>query len=145
MMQRILITVVSALILFISGITLAQSPPFSLVTITGETATKFNRVSLFESGSAKEPLKTEYVSEFDGQYSIDVNIPDDMRKKEQYYVTDMRFWKDKNENGIKDSGEPVSECHFIIWVPAAEKIFMQIYKGSKHSIDSSVFYYHYNQ
>ena len=142
--MRFLFVIIPFSIFFGSCESLAQSPPFSLITLTGQTSTTYNRVSLFESGSATEPVKTEFVSDFDGQYSIDVNIPEDMRQKDSYYFTDMRFWADTNENGVKDSDERISECHFIIWVPSLEKIFLQIYKGAKYPIDSSLYYYNYN-
>jgi hypothetical protein len=133
--------IVSAI--FVCNIALAQSPPFSTITISGQAKDIFNKVSLFEKGSSKTPFKTEYISSYDGEYSIDVDIPDDMRKKGNYFYTDMRFWKDKNDNGRKDPGEPISQCHFIIWVPSYDKIFFQVYKGPKYEIDSSNFKYDY--
>ena len=134
---------ISVSFIFLCSVALAQSPPFSTVTIAGETATKFNKVSLFESGGSKKPFKTEYISEYDGRYSIDVDIPYDMRKKASYLFTDMRFWGDKNDNGIKDPGEPISECHFIIWVPSAQIVYMQVYKGKQYQFKSSTIKYDY--
>lgn len=138
-----MVTIVS--VIFFSSVSFAQSPPFSRVTITGKTDTKFNKVSLFKSGRSTQPFKTKYISEHDGHYSIDVRIPDDMRKKGSYLFTDMRFWGDKNDNGIKDPGEPISECHFIIWVPSAKTVYMQVYEGSKYLVESSVLNYHYQK
>jgi hypothetical protein len=123
-------------------VALAQTPPFSMVTIEGETETKFNKVSLFESGGSKKPFKTSYILD-DGQYSIDVDIPSDMQKKDTYLFTDMRFWRDKDDNGIKDPGEPISECHFIIWVPSAHMVYMQVYKGPKYPFEYSLLNYYY--
>ena len=115
------------------------------MTITGKTDTKFNKVSLFRTGRSRQPFKTKYVSEYDGHYSIDVRITDDMRRKDDYLFTDMRFWGDKNDDGIKDPGEPISECHFIIWVPSAQKVYMQVYEGSKYLFESSILNYHYKK
>jgi hypothetical protein len=143
--MRFLLIVISVLIILLCSVTLAQSPPFSTVTISGETETRFNKVCLFESGGSKEPFKTEYISQYDGQYSIDVDIPDDMRENDSYLFTDMRFWGDKNDNGIRDPGEPISECHFIIWVPSEQIVYMQVYKGPKYTFESSNLTYHYKK
>jgi hypothetical protein len=143
--MRFLLIVISVSVIFWCSVVLAQSPPYSIVTIQGETNTKFNKVSLFESGASKEPFKTEYISEYDGQYTIDVDIPSDMRKKDSYLFADMRFWGDKNDNGIRDPGEPVSECHFIIWVPSAQIVYMQVYKGSKYPFNTSILNYDYKK
>ena len=143
--MRFLLVVISVSAVFLCSVALAQSPPYSTVTITGETATKFNKVSLFKSGGSRKPFKTEYISEYNGQYSIDVDIPYNMRKKDSYFFTDMRFWGDKNDNGIRDPGEPISECHFIIWVPSAQIVYMQVYKGSKYRFESSILNYHYKK
>ena len=140
--MRLLLVVISVSVIFWFSVALAQSPPFSTVTIEGETETKFNKVSLFESGGSKEPFKTSYIS-YDGQYSIDVDIPYDMRKKDSYLFTDMRFWGDNNDNGIRDPGEPISECHFIIWEPSAHIVYMQVYKGPTHPFEYSLLNYHY--
>ena len=59
----------------------AQSPPFSKLTITGKTKSIFNKVSLFENGSSKKPFKTEKIFYSDGEYSIKIDIPRDMKKK----------------------------------------------------------------
>jgi hypothetical protein len=66
-----------------------------------------------------------------------------MRKKDNYLFTDIRFWGDKNDNGIKDPREPISECHFIILVPPAHIVYMQVYKGTKYSFDYYTLTYHY--
>ena len=87
--MRFLLVVISVSAIFLCSLALAQSPPFSTVTITGEADTKFTKVCLFKSGRSKEPFKTEYVSESDGQYSIDVDIPHDMLKKDNYFFTDI--------------------------------------------------------
>ena len=132
-------------VIFFCNAALAQSPPFSTITITGETKDIFNKVSLFKKGSSKTPFKTKYISSYDGKYRIDVNIPDDMRKKGNYLYTDMRFWKDKNDNGIKDPDESISRCHFIIWIPSIKKVYLQVYKGPKYEIKSSTFKYDYKE
>ena len=141
--MRFILTIMSVLLFFLCIEAFATSPPFTSVTISGKTNTKFNKVSLFESGSATEPYKSEEVLYYNGKYRIRVDIPSDMRKKNKYYSADMRFWGDTNENGIKDEGEPVSECHFIIWVPSANQVYMQVYKGEKHTIESPYFKYYY--
>ena len=140
-MRILLLT--SLLVLFLPSGTSAQSPPLSMVTVKGRTDTRFNRVSLFASGGAHVPFRTEDLSAHRGQYSINVNIPSDMRKKANYYFTDMRFWGDNNNNGVKDPGEPISQCHFIMWVPAARKVYMQVYQGKRYPIESPVLTYHY--
>ena len=134
------------LLLFIAifsfaNIVTAQSPPFSKITISGTTNEIFDKVSLFESGGSNKPIKTENVSSAGGSYSISVNIPEDMRQKKDYYFTDMRFWQDKNSNGIRDAGEYKSKCHFIIWVPESNKVFLQVYKGPEYEIKSTFFEY----
>ena len=120
---------------------LAQSPPLKRITISGDTTSDFNMVSLFEGGDSVEPIKTQEIS--GGHYSIDVKIPDDMNKKDNYYSTDMRFWNDKNQNGIKDNDELASQCHFIVWIPALNQIYMQVYEGKRYPIKYSNFYYQY--
>lgn len=130
-------------VMFFCNAALAQSPPFSTITITGETKDIFDKVSLFEKGGSKTPFKTETVSSYDGEYSIDVEIPDDMSEKGNYLFTDMRFWGDTNYNEIKDPGEPISECHFIIWIPSIKKVYLQVYQGPKYEIKSSTFKYNY--
>ena len=126
-----------------SGLT--QSPPFSTVTIKGKTANIYNRVSLFKSGRSRIPLKTEKIWSDDGEYSIDIDIPDDMHRKGEYFYTDMCFWKDSNENGERDPGEATSCCHFIIWIPSRNKILFQVYQGPLYEIDSSLFKYNYKR
>lgn len=122
----------------------AQSPPFSAITISGKTKSTFNKVSLFESGSARTPIKSENVSSWDGGYSITIDIRNDMRGRDNYYYTDMRFWNDQNSNGVRDSGEPISQCHFIMWLPPANKLYLQVYQGPRYEITSSSFKYDYN-
>jgi hypothetical protein len=119
----------------------AQGPPVKLLEIKGKTNEKFNRVSLFNSGSDVRPEKTSYVTS--GWYSIKINIPHDMHEKGKYYITDMRFWGDINDNGKVDSDEPKSQCHFIIWETRSNKITMQIYKGPELEITKSIFEYNY--
>ena len=76
-------------------------------------------------------------------FIADVNLTRDMRQKDNYFFTDMRFWHDENSNGIKDSGEKRSKCHFIIWIPASNRVYLQVYKGPKYEITSSFFEYIY--
>ena len=120
----------------------AQGPPFEHLEIKGKTNEKFNRVSLFSSGSDVSPHKTSYVTS--GWYSLKIKIPQDMHDKGQYFITDMRFWGDKNNNGIKDPGEPISECHFIIWVPSTQIVYMSIYNVPKYHFKSSILEYNHN-
>lgn len=124
---------------------MAQSPPFETITITGKTKDTFTKVSLFEKGGSKVPFKTEDVFYLDGGYKIEIKIPDDMKKKDNYFFTDMRFWTDKNENGKKDPGEDISECHFIMWYPEYNKVFLQVYKGQRYDITESNFTYDYSE
>ena len=141
--MRFILAAITVSVLFFCSVSAAESPPFQTVTITGKAKDLYDKVSLFEKGSSKKPLKTIQVSQPDGTYSMVVNIPEEMRKKENYFYTDMRFWGDKNDNGMKDPGEPISECHFIIWVPSAKVVFMQVYKGPRHQFKSSTLEYDY--
>jgi hypothetical protein len=143
-MIRAFPTIAVLIALIISHLAFAQSPSIKNLTIKGKTLSKFNRVALFEGGRSKRPFKVESVSST-GKYSISVSIPSDMRQKQDYLYTDMRFWNDKNGNGIKDSGEPKSECHFIIYVPSIDRLYLQVYKGDRYDIDSSVFVYNYRK
>jgi len=138
-----LLTVVAVLAILFSGYAFAQSPPYSSITITGETEDVFNKVCLFKSGGAKIPLKTGYLSSYDGSYRMKISIPSDMVERDNYYFTDMRFWGDDNSNNKRDSGEMISACHFIIWVPDTQELFMQIYQGEKIPIESSTLEYDY--
>ena len=133
------------ILLFFCNAALAQSPPFSILTISGKTKEYYNRVSLFEKGSLKTPFQTEYVSSPDGEYSIDIEIPEDMTEHQDHLFTDMRFWTDRNDNDVKDPGEPISKCHFIIWVPAHQKLYLKVYKGPQYEIKSSEFEYDYKE
>ena len=133
----------SVLVLCLGSESSAQSPPFPMVTVTGKTAARFNRVSLFASGGLTVPIKTEDISAPDRHYSIQVNIPADMHGKDSYFFTDMRFWGDTNGNGVKDPDEPLSQCHFIIWSPAAHRFYMQVYQGKRYPIKTSVLNYDY--
>lgn len=132
-------------LLFINA-AFAQYPPFSAVTIIGKTKPGYyNRVSLFKNGAAKRPIKTSNVSK-DGTYNISISIPADMHYKNGYYVTDMRFWKDENLNGIKDDDETwYSACHFVGWMPSKRQVFMQVYNGGMYKITSRNFTYNYNK
>jgi hypothetical protein len=121
----------------------AQSPPFSTITISGKVKGTYNKVSLFESGSARTPIKSETISSWDGGYSITINLRSDMRGRDNYHFTDMRFWEDKNSNGVRDPGEPISQCHFIMWFPTANKIYLQVYQGPRYEITSYSFNYDY--
>jgi hypothetical protein len=134
--------VISAAILF-GSVVYAQSPPFSTITISGKTQSIFNMVSLFESGRSRVPIKSENISSWDGGYSITIDMRNDMHAKDNYYYTDMRFWHDKNGDGVRNLGEPISQCHFIIWVPATNKVYLKVYEGSKYEITSSSFNYDY--
>ena len=114
----------------------SNKPPFSTVTIYGKTDTKFNRVSLFKSGGAAKPYKTTQIGS-SGKYSITIRIPKDMIEKGGYYMSDMRFWKDDNNNRIKDKGEPRSQCHFVMWHPEHKKVVMQVYQGNTYEINKT--------
>ena len=129
-----------SLLFFCNG-TFAQSPPFTILTISGTTKEFYNKVSFFEKGSPKTPFKTEYIS--DGEYSIDIAIPEDLTKHQDHLFTDMCFWTDLNDNDVIDSGESVSQSHFIMWVPSQEKLYLKIYKGQQYEINASEFEYNY--
>ena len=142
-MKNYFIVLTACMTLFLwSSLVFAESnqPPFDSVIIYGKTAQKFNSVSLFESGRSKKPHKTAKILS-GGKYSISIRIPKDMRKRDSKYLTDMRFWNDANNNGIKDQGEAISQCHFIIWHPEYNKVIMKIYKGPTHEINLSNFKY----
>ncbi len=141
--MHFIVAIVSILVMCSCGVSFAQSPPFRKVTIEGEAKEIYNKVCLSENGSAKEPFKTEYISEYYGTYSIDIDIPYDMKEKDNYLYADMRFWGDKNENGMRDPGEPISQCHFIIWVPSANIVYLQVYKGPKYQFETSSMKYDY--
>lgn len=141
--MRVIVAIVSILIMWSCGVSFAQSPLFRKVTIKGEAKDIYNKVCLFENGRAKKPFKTEYISESYGTYSIDIDIPYDMKEKDNYLYTDMRFWGDKNENGIRDPGEPISQCHFVIWVPSANIVYLKVYKGPKYLFKASSMKYDY--
>ncbi len=137
-MNKAIIIFFVCILIYSTGNSFAQSqkPPFSTVTIHGKTDKKFNRVSLFKSGSSTKPYKTKNIGS-GGSYSISILIPKDMIKKEGYYVTDMRFWTDDNNNSIKDENEPRSQCHFIMWHPEYKKVVMKIYQGDTYEITRS--------
>jgi hypothetical protein len=120
----------------------SSEPPFPSITISGELNDKYDRVSLFTDGSAGAPLKTEYVKS-SGRYSITIYLPEDLKENDNYYSIDMRFWKDKNDNGERDSTDSYSQCHFIIWDPQSGKVFLKVYKGQRYEITSSDFEYDY--
>ena len=135
-------------LLFVSGVlicgtALAQNPPFSSVTITGKTADVYNKVCLLKGGSEKIPLRTVSISDYDHKYRLAIRIPTDMVHKGDYYSTDMRFLGDNNRNGKIDPGEPLSCCHFIIWVPATNALYMQVYEGPTYPFASSTLEYDY--
>ncbi len=109
-------------IIFGRQVGFAQSLPFSSLIIVGKIRPIYNKVSLFESGRSHIPLKTSSVSSR-GRYSIKVNIPKDLVRTKDYFYIDVRFWRDENDNNIKDPSEPISRCHFIIWLPQAHKVF----------------------
>lgn len=137
------LVLVTATILLSCNLAADQSPPFSTIRISGKVEGPYDRVSLFASGRSKTPIKTEPVSPVGGQYTIDVSMLNDMRKNDDYRFTDMRFWKDTNGNGIKDPGEPISQCHFIMWFPAKGKVYLQVYDGPRYEIASQAFTYNY--
>lgn len=143
--MRSIVAIISIMVMCSFGVSFAQSPPFRKVTIEGKAKGIYNKVCLFENGGASVPFKTEYISDYDGTYSIDIDIPNDMKRKGNYFYTDMRFWGDKNENGIRDPGEPISECHFIIWVPLANIVYLQVYEGPKYRFKTSSMKYDYNR
>lgn len=119
----------------------AQAPPFKSLVIKGVTDSKFTYTSLFRSGKDVRPYKTS--NNNSGWYHLKINIPQDMNDKGSYYVTDMRFWGDKNNNGKYDSGEPRSQCHFITWDKQTNKVMMQVYDGPEYEIKKSSFKYDY--
>jgi hypothetical protein len=72
---------VTATILLSCNIAAAQSPPFATIRISGKVGGPYDRVSVFESGLSKTPIKSEFISAVDEQYTIDVSMLNDMRKK----------------------------------------------------------------
>jgi hypothetical protein len=75
---------VAASLVFPSGPAPAQSPPFSTVTISGTARTGYTKVGLFKGGSARKPFKTADISPDDRTYTLEVNIPEDMKKYQTY-------------------------------------------------------------
>jgi hypothetical protein len=120
-----------------------KAPPYKTLKIYGVVNKKYDRVSLFRSGGSTKPYKTSRVRS-NGKYSLSISIPKDMKQKDDYYLTDMRFWKDKNKNGIKEKGELRSECHFIIWYPSHRKVVMNIYDGPTHDLSAPKVEYNYH-
>jgi hypothetical protein len=139
-------------ILFLAGIILlcfcsysfaaSKKPPFASVTIYGKTDNKFNKVSLFKSGGDTKPYKTIKIDS-NGKYSMNIRIPQDMIKKEGYYLSDMRFWNDGNNNQVKDEGESISQCHFVMWYPDYNKVVMQVYQVETFEINTSELSYNW--
>jgi hypothetical protein len=123
------------------GTSAAQSPPFSKVTISGHVYGPYNRVSLFECGESTTPLKTSEISPTTREYSIVVNIPDDMRSDQNSKFTDMRFWNDRNYEGVRKPNDETSRCHFIEWYPESDKVYLQVYDGPRYRIKSENFTY----
>ena len=121
----------------------ASSPPFRTVTISGTTPAGFTKVSLFEGGGTELPYKTEAIS--DGKYSMTISIPSEMKNMGDHFFTDMRFWSDTNQDGFLDDNEPRSQCHFIIWLPSASLVYLEIYKGARHIFNSAEFQYNYKE
>ncbi|HEC67894.1 MAG TPA: hypothetical protein ENI35_03665 [Candidatus Desulfofervidus auxilii] len=60
--MRLYFYVVLTSVMLFNSTALAQSPPFSTITITGETKNIFNKVCLFEKGSSKTPFKLNFDS-----------------------------------------------------------------------------------
>lgn len=137
-MKKIVVVLLMIFCLGLVGNVFARSsrpkPPFTSVVIYGRADTKYNRVSLFKSGSDTRPYKTAMVSA-NGMYTMRISIPSNMIKKQGYYLTDMRFWNDSNDNRIKDNDETRSQCHFIQWYPDHGKVIMQVYNGPTYEID----------
>ncbi|MGC9195807.1 MAG: hypothetical protein ACP5IL_10185 [Syntrophobacteraceae bacterium] len=138
--MRYLIVVLSFWAL-VCGTSAAQSPPFSQITISGRVYGPYNRVSLFESGESTTPLKTVDISPTTREYSIVVNIPDDMRNYQNMLFTDMRFWNDPNYDGVLKPTDQVSRCHFVEWHPGSGKLYLQVYGGPRYRIESENFTY----
>lgn len=109
----------------------------SSVTISGTAKENFEVVALFEDGKSVKPIRYVHIDPTARQYSITIAIPGDMRTNGNIYFIDMRFWKDVNGNGIREHGEPLSQCHFIIWDPKTNEVYMQVYKGSKYPMSSN--------
>lgn len=130
-------------LIFFCSAAWSQSPSFTILTISGTTKEFYNKVSLFEKDSPDVPFKSEYTS--DGTYRIDIQIPEDLTEYQDHLFTDMRFWGDRNDNDVKDSGEPISESHFIMWVPKQNKLYFKVYKGPQIEINSSEFEYDYQE
>ena len=61
--MRLVLTVIIVSVVFFCSLSSARTPPFGTVTITGETKDIYNKISFFEKGSSKGPLKTEPIED----------------------------------------------------------------------------------
>ena len=141
--MRFLVGGIVAAAIFYFNLVFAEAPPFSSLTISGKVAEDYNKVALFEKGSSKTPLKTGYISKDTGTYQIIIDLSKDFPLKDLYSYIDLRFWDDKNDNGIKEGDESISECHLIVWIPATSKIYFKICDGSNVDIKSPSLIYDY--
>ena len=118
-----------------------QEPLFSVLKITGAATKKYNKVALFKDGSDRNGKSVSKLMGASGYYSMTIDLKKDMVKKGNSYSIDLRFWKDDNDNDIRDKGEYSSKCNFIIWVPALNKVYIQPYGGKRIEVTSSDFEY----
>jgi len=125
--------------LFLTDLLSAQEPPFDTLKISGAASRKFNKVALFDNGSDRTGKSISRLTGASGYYRINIDIKKDMIKKGKTYAIDLRFWKDDNNNNIRDKEEYSSNCNFIIWVPALNKVFLQPYGGKRIEITSANF------
>ena len=126
---------------FLTFTLFSQEPPFSVLEISGAATKKYNKVALFKDGSDRNGKSISRLMGASGYYSMTINLKKDMIKKGNSYSIDLRFWKDDDDNDIRDKGEYSSMCNFIIWVPALNKVFLQPYNGKRVEITSSTFEY----
>lgn len=118
-----------------------NTPPYSSITITGLAKPPHSNVGLFKNGQSSEPIKTEKVDSNSHKYSIKIDILKDMAFDQGVYVVDMRFWEDANSNGLREKSEFRSACHFVVWDPSNNKVYMEVYNGSKYEINFEMLSY----
>ena len=117
---------------------------FSVLVIKGTLPSRFNAVGLFDGGADRSANKLGIVS--DGSYRITIDQYRDMNRYESafgaYYMTDMRFWKDVDGDGYRDTDETnLSACHFIKKTTGDWFFTMSIYGGETYRLSRSTVVY----
>lgn len=120
--------------------TLAGASDFSVLVIKGSLPSRYNAVGLFDGGADRSANKLGVVS--DGSYRMTIDQYRDMNRYESafgaYYMTDMRFWKDVDGDGYRDTDETnLSACHFIQKNVGERHFTMSIYGGDTYRISGS--------